>query len=140
MIRLFAQPLGLHITEIGNEQAKFPFFVEYLKRQILNDERFGRTKSARIKTPDEINCLKMIASISSSGFQRALEVLRPGVLQSTVAKDVKRAVEDAGSEFGASKVMAGPLAFERGISSSDRRFSWPGRSPHASRNCLSDTR
>lgn len=81
-------------------------------------------ESARIKTPDEINCLKMIASISSSGFQRALEVLRPGVLQSYVAKEVKRAVEDAGSEFGASKVMAGPLAFERGISSSDRRIEY----------------
>ena len=26
-----AAPLGLHITEIGNEQARFPFFVEYLK-------------------------------------------------------------------------------------------------------------
>jgi Xaa-Pro aminopeptidase len=81
-------------------------------------------ESARIKSRDEINCLKMIASISSSGFQRALEVLRPGVLQSYVAKEVKRAVEDAGSEFGASKVMAGPLAFERGISSSDRRIEW----------------
>jgi len=81
-------------------------------------------ESARIKTPDEINCLKMIASISSSGFQKALEILRPGLLQSTIAKEVKRAVEDAGAEFGASKVMAGPLAFERGISSSDRRIEW----------------
>jgi membrane peptidoglycan carboxypeptidase len=43
-------PLGLHITQIGNEQARFPFFVEYLKSQILADPRFGRTKSARIKT------------------------------------------------------------------------------------------
>jgi membrane peptidoglycan carboxypeptidase len=45
-----AAPLGLNITQIGNEQARFPFFVEYLKSQILNDPRFGKTKSARIKT------------------------------------------------------------------------------------------
>ncbi len=81
-------------------------------------------ESARIKTRDEINCLKMIASISSSGFHAALGALRPGVLQSTVAKTVKRAVEDAGAEFGASKVMGGPLGFERGISSSDRRLEY----------------
>jgi membrane peptidoglycan carboxypeptidase len=45
-----AAPLGLHITQIGNEQARFPFFVEHLKRQILGDPRFGKTKEARVKT------------------------------------------------------------------------------------------
>jgi len=43
-------PLGLDITAIGNEDARFPFFVEYLKAQILSDRRFGRTERARIKT------------------------------------------------------------------------------------------
>src|SRR5260370_13174139 len=81
-------------------------------------------EGSRIKTREEISCLKMVASISTSGFQQALGSLRPGVLQSTVAKDVKRAVEDAGAEFGASKVMAGPLGFERGISGSDRRLEY----------------
>ena len=45
-----AAPLGLHITQIGNEQARFPFFVEYLKSHILKDARFGKTEKARIKT------------------------------------------------------------------------------------------
>ena len=45
-----ATPLGLDITAIGNENARFPFFVEYLKAQILSDRRFGRTERARIKT------------------------------------------------------------------------------------------
>src|SRR3984893_484536 len=72
-------------------------------------------ESSRIKTRDEISCLKMVASISTSGFQQALASLRPGVLQSTVAKDVKRAVEDAGAEFGASKVMAGAAGLRRGV-------------------------
>jgi Xaa-Pro aminopeptidase len=81
-------------------------------------------ETSRIKTRDEISCLMMVASISTSGFQQAFSSLRPGVLQSKVAKDVKRAVEDAGAEFGASKVMAGPLGFERGISGSDRRLEY----------------
>src|SRR5919108_6690051 len=45
-----ATPLGLDITAIGNENARFPFFVEYLKAQILSDRRFGRTERSRIKT------------------------------------------------------------------------------------------
>jgi membrane peptidoglycan carboxypeptidase len=45
-----AAPLGLHITEVGNREARFPFFIQYVKSQILNDPRFGRTKRARIKT------------------------------------------------------------------------------------------
>jgi Xaa-Pro dipeptidase len=81
-------------------------------------------EASRIKTQDEISCLKMVSSICTSGFMQALGSLRPGVLQSTVAKAVKRATEDAGAEFGASKVMAGPLAFERGISGSDRRIEY----------------
>ncbi|HKX25014.1 MAG TPA: transglycosylase domain-containing protein, partial [Actinomycetota bacterium] len=43
-------PLGLDITEVGNQDARFPFFVQYLKHQILRDPRFGETKRARIKT------------------------------------------------------------------------------------------
>ncbi|MGH2653467.1 MAG: transglycosylase domain-containing protein [Actinomycetota bacterium] len=45
-----ASPLGLDITAVGNENARFPFFVEYLKAEILSDRRFGRTERARIKT------------------------------------------------------------------------------------------
>ncbi|GAA4727790.1 Xaa-Pro dipeptidase PepQ [Nocardioides endophyticus] len=130
--KLFADEIAAELRERGLERE--PLAVsEFGARAIGALQAVGidtidglplMMESARIKTPDEINCLKMIASISSSGFHRALEVLRPGILQSTVAKEVKRAVEDAGSEFGASKVMAGPLAFERGISSSDRRIEW----------------
>jgi Xaa-Pro dipeptidase len=81
-------------------------------------------EASRIKTRDEISCLKMVASISTSGFMAAVDTLRPGVLQSKVATAVKRATEDAGAEFGASKVMGGPLGFERGISGSDRRLEY----------------
>ncbi|MGH2723634.1 MAG: PBP1A family penicillin-binding protein [Actinomycetota bacterium] len=40
-------PLGLDITEVGNDEARFPFFVQYLKQRILSDKRFGETYGAR---------------------------------------------------------------------------------------------
>ena len=42
--------LRLDVTKIGNQDAKFPYFVEYLKAQILDDARFGKTHKARIRT------------------------------------------------------------------------------------------
>jgi penicillin-binding protein 1A len=44
------RPLGLDITPVGDEHARYPFFVEFLKAQILSDRRFGRTEKARIRT------------------------------------------------------------------------------------------
>ncbi|MGH2675705.1 MAG: transglycosylase domain-containing protein, partial [Actinomycetota bacterium] len=64
-------PLGLDITAIGNENARFPFFVEYLKAEILSDRRFGRTKRARIKTLFQGGL--RISTTLEPGLQRAGE-------------------------------------------------------------------
>jgi penicillin-binding protein 1A len=48
--RALAKPLGIDITPVGDEHARYPFFVEYLKQQILSDKRFGRTEKGRIRT------------------------------------------------------------------------------------------
>jgi penicillin-binding protein 1A len=48
--RAIAKPLGIDITPVGDEHARYPFFVEYMKQQILSDERFGRTERGRIRT------------------------------------------------------------------------------------------
>src|SRR5688572_24033105 len=45
--RALSAPLGLDITKVGNQRARFPFFVEYLKARILDDPRFGRTREVR---------------------------------------------------------------------------------------------
>ena len=70
-----AQPLGLHITEIGNEQARFPFFVQYLKRQILQDERFGKTQRARVKTLFQ-GGLKIYTTLDPHLQRRGDEIVR----------------------------------------------------------------
>ena len=35
--------LGLDVTDIGNRRARFPYFVEYIKQQILHDPRLRKT-------------------------------------------------------------------------------------------------
>ncbi|WP_157183238.1 M24 family metallopeptidase [Sciscionella marina] len=130
--KLFADGIAAELSErglVGEPLAVSEFdnrAIEALTAQDI-EVRAGLPllmESSRIKTQDEISCLKMVASISTNAFMQALESLRPGVLQSKVAREVKRASEEAGAEFGASKVMAGPLAFERGISGSDRRLEY----------------
>ncbi|MFQ5880640.1 MAG: M24 family metallopeptidase, partial [Dehalococcoidia bacterium] len=71
-------------------------------------------EASKIKTRDEINCLKMAASICGVGYQKALELLRPGVVSAEVASAIVNALQQAGSERGYAGVRFGPMAFERG--------------------------
>jgi penicillin-binding protein 1A len=48
--RAMDKGLELDITKVGNGDTKFPYFVEYLKAQILEDRRFGKTHRARVRT------------------------------------------------------------------------------------------
>jgi Xaa-Pro dipeptidase len=81
-------------------------------------------ESAMIKTVDEVNCLKMAASLSVSGFEAVRMNLRAGMTQSQVARIGRRAIEDAGAEVAATAIMSGPQGFERSVSSLDRRIEF----------------
>lgn len=80
--------------------------------------------ASQIKTVDEINCLKMTASLCSAGFQKALEVLRPGTTQGQVARAATNAIAEAGAEFARARPVSGPLSFERGMTYNDRRIEY----------------
>jgi membrane peptidoglycan carboxypeptidase len=97
-VAAMGQPLGLHITEIGNEQARFPFFVEYLKRQILQDERFGKTKQARIKTLFQ-GGLKIYTTLDPDLQRRGDEIVRSRF--GTDAKGPTSAIAAVDTETGA---------------------------------------
>lgn len=79
-------------------------------------------EASKIKTQDEINCLKMAVTISARGFQRAVQTIRPGVRQSEVAKAMVAAMVevDTGALQPHAMVFSGPLGFERGLSGGDR--------------------
>ncbi len=81
-------------------------------------------EASQIKTVDEINCLKMAASIGCAGFQAARERIKPGVMQNHITRVIRDAVSDAGAETPRGGVHSGPQSFERGISGGDRRVEY----------------
>src|SRR5690606_28001181 len=80
--------------------------------------------ASQVKSVDEVNCLKLASSISTSGFQAAFENLKPGVTDAFVARAMMDAMIDAGAEAAHSKVHSGPLSFERSASRGNRRIEY----------------
>jgi Xaa-Pro dipeptidase len=76
------------------------------------------------KTPDEINCLKMVASMCSVGFQRIIDVTKPGMTDSQVTGAVMAAMAEVGSEEVHAGVMSGPMAFQRTLTRLPRRIEY----------------
>ncbi len=103
-----AAPLGLNITAVGNENARFPFFVEYLKAEILSDKRFGRTERARIKTLFQ-GGLKIYTTLEP-GLQRAGE--RIVARRFPDARGPQSAIAAVDTATGAVKALVGGRNFE----------------------------
>jgi len=104
-----AAPLGLDITEVGNEQARFPFFVQYLKHQILRDPRFGKTKRARIKTLFQ-GGLRIYTTLEP-GLQRAGERIARSRFPVPAGPQTAMAAVDA--RTGAVKALVASTEFDR---------------------------
>lgn len=73
-------------------QAVFP------KAEFINGEAI-LMEAKKIKTQDEIECLRTVASITEAGFQSALDVLKPGVRECEVLAEAWRAMTRLGSEW-----------------------------------------
>lgn len=56
-------------------------------------------EAKKIKTVDEIECLRTVASITEAGFQAALDVLKPGIRECEVLAEAWRAMTRLGSEW-----------------------------------------
>ncbi|MFQ5878790.1 MAG: M24 family metallopeptidase [Dehalococcoidia bacterium] len=75
-----------------------------------------------IKTGDEINCFKMVASIGGVGYQKIWEALRPGITDIDVSRIAINAVYEAGADHASVGTRSGPLAAERGIDFTGRKL------------------
>ena len=83
-----------HLTVAGRTQ---------VARLLRSDFRLRETRAlverARmVKDTDEIACLRAAASLGASLFERALEVIRPGVKENEVAAEMEYAARRAGAE------------------------------------------
>jgi membrane peptidoglycan carboxypeptidase len=102
-------PLGLDITEVGNQAARFPFFVEYLKHQILRDRQFGKTKRVRIKTLFQ-GGLRIYTTLEPD-LQRAGERIARARFPTQAGPQTAMAAVDA--RTGAVKALVASTEFER---------------------------
>jgi Xaa-Pro dipeptidase len=129
---LFAQEIYNELKERGLQREKlgmvsFDFLSrEALKRQgiIVVEGSELLLEASKTKTQDEINCLKIAASFGTSGWTRALEVLKPGVDTSQVMREVLDSISVAGATVSRGFILSGPMTFERNISYPTRRIEY----------------
>jgi len=81
-------------------------------------------EASAVKSEDEINCFKMVASLLSSGWQRVREVCKVGMNVGALRRAVMDAMTDAGVEVARCNIQSGPLGFERGVTYLDRRIEY----------------
>ena len=130
--KLFAQEISQELKDRGLTGEKLGIVgFEDLAREALREEGLtiveGFTpllEASKIKTLDEINCLKMAASICTTGYQRVLELIKPGVDREEVAREVRDAMARAGASIAVCGITAGPLSFERIVTHMPRRVEY----------------
>jgi Xaa-Pro aminopeptidase len=81
-------------------------------------------EASAIKSVDEINCFKMVASMLSSGWQRVREAAKIGTTVGALRRTVMDAMTDAGVEMARANIQSGPLSFERAVTYLDRRIEY----------------
>ncbi len=79
-------------------------------------------EASKIKTRDEINCLSLAACFGTVGWQKALDVLRPGITLRELALTINHELHTEGAETAFTGPAFGPLAFERNVTPINRRI------------------
>jgi Xaa-Pro aminopeptidase len=78
------------------------------------------------KTPDEVECLRLSASVCEAGFQAMREAIRPGARESEVfARGVARIIE-LGGEHGGGNISSGPNTWPKSQADTTDRVVRPG--------------
>jgi Xaa-Pro aminopeptidase len=79
-----------------------------------------------IKTPDEVECLRLSAAVCEAGFQAMREAIRPGARESEVfARGLARIVE-LGGEPGGGNISSGPNTWPKSQADTTDRIIRPG--------------
>lgn len=75
----------------------------------------------KVKTQDEINCIKMITAITDRAWYELYKAIRPGIRDIDLTAIGHKAMIEAGAEIGGVvPFFSGPSTFERGLAMTDR--------------------
>jgi Xaa-Pro aminopeptidase len=78
-------------------------------------------EARKVKTQDEINCLKMIVAITDRAWCKLYEAMKPGMRDIDLTAMGYQAMIEAGAEIGGVvPFFSGPSTFERGLAMTDR--------------------
>ncbi len=130
--KVFAQEIYQELKYRGLAGEKLGIVgFDYLAREALKQEGIVLVEAwpllleaSKTKTPDEINCLKLAASFCTSGWQRALEVMKPGTERNWVIRQVLDKIGEAGATVANGGLLNGPMSFERNLSHHNRRIEY----------------
>jgi Xaa-Pro aminopeptidase len=78
-------------------------------------------EARKVKTQDEINCLKMITAITDRAWYKLYKAMKPGLRDIDLTAIGYQAMIEAGAEIGGVvPFFSGPSTFERGLAMTDR--------------------
>ncbi|EJN57026.1 M24 family metallopeptidase [Halogranum rubrum] len=119
---LKGEPMGLDVGNAG--------LVDALERQgvDVDTETCGAVMedARKVKTKDEIECLRMVAAIAEAGFQQVVENARPGRRESEVWGDVTRELWRHGAFVGGGYLTSGPNTWPKHQANTTDRMMRPG--------------
>ncbi|SEP31082.1 Xaa-Pro aminopeptidase [Halogranum amylolyticum] len=119
---LKGESMGLDVGNAG--------LVDALERQgvDVDTETCGAVMedARKVKTEDEIECLRMVAAIAEAGFQQVVENARPGKRESEVWGDVTRELWRHGAFVGGGYLTSGPNTWPKHQANTTDRMMRPG--------------
>ena len=119
---LKSEAMGLDVGNAG--------LVDALERQgvDVDTETCGAVMedARKVKTRDEIECLRMVAAIAEAGFQQVVENARPGKRESEVWGDVTRELWRHGAFVGGGYLTSGPNTWPKHQANTTDRMIRPG--------------
>jgi Xaa-Pro aminopeptidase len=78
-------------------------------------------EARKVKTQDEINCLKMVTAITDRAWYKIYKAIKPGMRDIDLTAIGYQAMIEAGAEIGGVvPFFSGPSTFERGLAMTDR--------------------
>ncbi|WP_435157170.1 M24 family metallopeptidase [Haladaptatus sp. DFWS20] len=116
------EPMGI---DIGNGALISKF--EDRGVDVRTDECAKVMESARkVKTRDEIECLRMVAALCEAGFQRITETAKPGVRESEVWGEASSKLWSLGAMVQGGYVTSGPNTWPKHQANTTDRIMRPG--------------
>ena len=127
--KLFASEIQQQLREKGliGEKLAITGFDNFASQALIDldikiEDAWPLMLEARaIKNIDEINCMKMVATITEAAWYKVSEALRPGIRDTELSRIAVQALYEAGAEeVPPITVFSGPLSFDGGPSRTGR--------------------